>query len=68
MPQPRKISTAKRAAILDKSLANLHTEYERVTGVMDDLSKDHVDDKAKAKALVKRAKKMIAGLDKSLSA
>lgn len=65
MPQPRKVSTKKRDTILDHTLRVLGKEYERVAGVIEDLEKDHVDDKAKAKLLLKDAKRMLAGIVKA---
>lgn len=66
MPKPRKISTKKRAAALKKVQGVLKKEAARVKEIIADLSKEHVDDKAKAKELIKAAAKVHGSLDRIL--
>lgn len=66
MPQPRKVSTKKRATILDHTLRVLGKEHDRVMNLIEDLEKDHVDDKAKAKVLLKSAKRVLASIAKAI--
>jgi hypothetical protein len=64
MPKPRKISTKKRAAALKKVQSVVKKEAARVKAIIADLSKEHVDDKVKAKALIKAATKVHGSLDR----
>ncbi len=56
MPKPRSIDTSKRGTMLDKMTEKFTFELKRLDAIITDLEKDHVDDAAKAKSLLKSAK------------
>lgn len=62
MPAPRNISTDKRDTMLDQVKDTLTKQGAKLDGIIADLSKPHVDDKARAKTLLADAKKLRKGL------
>lgn len=68
MPAPRKISTSNRADVVKKLQMRLATMQKTVAAIIVDLSKPHVDDKAKAKVILTQAKKLEKGLSSAAAA
>lgn len=61
--QPRRIETAKRAPIFDKIMVKLDKYSADCDKAIEDLSKDHVDDKAQAKTLLASFRKLKTKLE-----
>lgn len=62
MPAPRNISTDKREKMIDQVNARLLSQGTALDDIIADLSKPHVDNKARAKTLLATAKKLRKGL------
>lgn len=58
MPNPRNISTDKRASMLDDIDSVFEKQAAKLDDIIVDLSKKHVDDPVVAKELLKRAKSL----------
>lgn len=62
VPAPRKIITGKRMNEISTIEAQINKLAAKLATIVSDCSKPHVDDKAKAKSVVQKAKKVQKGL------